>query len=107
MINPTHKLSLTRQAELLDLSRASLYYEPVGVSEADLKLMRRLDELRLQWPFLGSRMLRDKLRLEGITVGASMLRPDAKDWALQRFTAVPIPAGGIRDIRSTHTCCET
>jgi putative transposase len=31
--------------------------------------MRRLDELHLQWPFLGSRMLRDKLRLEGISVG--------------------------------------
>jgi putative transposase len=66
MINPDHKLSLTRQAELLQLSRASLYYEPVGVSEADLNLMRRIDELHLQWPFLGSRMLRDMLRLEGI-----------------------------------------
>jgi hypothetical protein len=56
MINPNHGLSLTRQAELLQLSRASLYYEPVGVSQADLKLMRRIDELHLEWPFLGSRM---------------------------------------------------
>ena len=31
--------------------------------------MRRIDELHLQWPFLGSRMLRDILRLEGIVVG--------------------------------------
>jgi putative transposase len=69
MINPNHGLSLTRQAELLELSRASLYYEPVGTSDGDLRLMRRLDELHLQWPFLGSRMLRDKLRLEGISVG--------------------------------------
>ena len=69
MIDPNHGLSLTRQAQLLDLSRASLYYEPVGVCEADLQLMRRLDELHLQWPFLGSRMLRDMLRLEGIPVG--------------------------------------
>jgi len=45
MINPNHDLSLTRQAELLQLSRASLYYEPVGTSQADLKLMRRIDEL--------------------------------------------------------------
>jgi len=50
-------------------SRASLYYEPAGTSDEDLRLMRRLDELHLQWPFLGSRMLRDKLRLEGISVG--------------------------------------
>ena len=42
MINPNHDLSLTRQAELLQLSRASPYYEPVGVSKADLKLMRRI-----------------------------------------------------------------
>ncbi len=53
MINPDHDLSLTRQAELLQLSRTSLYYEPVGVSQADLKLMRRIDELHLEWPFLG------------------------------------------------------
>ena len=69
MINPEHGLSLTRQAELLQLSRASLYYEPVGTSQADLKLMRRIDELHLGWPFLGSRMLRNMLRLEGITIG--------------------------------------
>ena len=69
MINPDHKLSLTRQAELLDLSRASLYYERVPVGEADLALMRRIDELHLQWPFLGSRMLRNMLRLEGIAIG--------------------------------------
>jgi len=69
MINPDHGLSLTRQAEILRLSRASLYYERVGVSQADLKLMRRIDELQLEWPFLGSRILRNMLRLEGIAVG--------------------------------------
>jgi putative transposase len=69
VIDPTHELSLTRQAQLLQLSRASLYYEPVAACAADLQLMRRLDELHLQWPFLGSRMLRDILRLEGIVVG--------------------------------------
>jgi putative transposase len=69
MINPNHKLSLTRQAQILQLSRASLYYEPVAACEAGLQLMCRLDELHVQWPFLGSRMLRDILRLEGILVG--------------------------------------
>ena len=73
MINPDHGLSLTRQAKL-QLSRASIYYEPVGTSQADLKLMRRIDELHLQWPFLGSRMLRNMLRLEGSRSGANTLR---------------------------------
>ena len=69
MINPNHDLSLTRQAELLQVSRASIYYEPVGISPADLKLMRRIDELHLDWPFLGSRMLRNMLNREGYAVG--------------------------------------
>jgi putative transposase len=69
MINAAHELSLTRQAELLDLSRSSLYYRPVSASEADLRLMRRIDELHLELPFLGSRMLRDLLVQEGFVVG--------------------------------------
>lgn len=69
MIDATHELSLTRQAELLDLSRASLYYKPVPVSDADLRLMRRIDELHLELPFAGSRMLRDLLNAEKVEVG--------------------------------------
>jgi putative transposase len=61
MIDKTHHLSITRQAELLDLSRASLYYEPVGVSEADLLVMAAMDELHLKFPFYGSRRLLDEL----------------------------------------------
>jgi putative transposase len=69
MINPEHKLSLTRQATLLDLSHGCLYYQPVPVSERDLVLMRRIDELHLELPFAGSRMLRDLLNGEGFAVG--------------------------------------
>lgn len=69
MINREHRLSLSRQAQLLELSRASLYCDPVPTSEADLRLMRRIDELHLEWPFCGSRMLRDLLVLEGVRVG--------------------------------------
>jgi putative transposase len=69
MIEREHELSLTRQAELLDLSRASLYYEPVPTSAEDLDLMRRLDELHTELPFLGSRMLQDQLGHQGIRVG--------------------------------------
>lgn len=69
MIDRTHPLPVTRQAEILNISRGSVYYLPKPVRAADLALMRRLDELHLEWPFAGSRMLRDLLRQEGIDVG--------------------------------------
>jgi len=69
MIDRTHELPITRQAELLSVSRGSVYYLPKPVSEADLKLMRRIDELHLELPFAGSRMLRDLLRQDGFDVG--------------------------------------
>jgi putative transposase len=69
MIDRNHELSVARQAKLLDVSRGSVYYLPKPVSEADLALMRRLDELHLKHPFMGARMLRDQLELAGIHVG--------------------------------------
>ncbi len=69
MIEPSHTLPVVRQCQLLDLSRSSFYYTPQPVSASDLALMRRIDELHLNHPFAGARMLRDLLRLEGIQVG--------------------------------------
>ena len=69
MIDDTHGLPVKRQAELLDLSRSNVYYLPRPVSDADLALMRRIDELHLNFPFAGARMLRDMLKLEGLAVG--------------------------------------
>jgi putative transposase len=69
MIDRGHELPVVRQCELLNLSRSTAYYRPEPVSEADLTLMRRLDELHLRWPFLGSRRLRDLLQREGFAVG--------------------------------------
>jgi len=69
MIDRTHDLSLTQQASALNISRGSLYYVPEPVSAADLALMRTIDELHLELPFAGSRMLRDLLAAEGRKVG--------------------------------------
>ena len=69
MIDRSHTLSLARQAEELGISRSSLYFDPQAISAADLALMRRMDELHLEFPFAGSRMLRDLLVAEGFTVG--------------------------------------
>ena len=74
MIDPAHQLALVRQAELLALSRSNVYYLPRAVPESDLVLMRRMDELHLNFPFAGSRMLRDLLRLEGFVVGRKHVR---------------------------------
>jgi putative transposase len=69
MIDRSHALPLARQAEALGISRGSVYYAPRPVSASDLALMRRMDELHLDYPFAGSRMLRDLLLAEGFTVG--------------------------------------
>jgi putative transposase len=69
MINPQHELPVARQAKVLNISRGSVYYRPRPASAADLALMRRMDELHLEFPFAGSRMLRDLLNAEGIEVG--------------------------------------
>jgi len=69
MIDRTHPLPLTRQARALGISRGSVYYLPKPVSDADLARMRSMDELHLEHPFAGARMLRDLLRQEGRHVG--------------------------------------
>jgi len=69
MIDRTHDLPLAQQASALNISRGSIYYVPGPVSAADLALMRTIDELHLEFPFAGSRMLRDLLAAEGSTVG--------------------------------------
>ncbi len=74
MIDRDHPLPVTRQAQLLDLSRAAVYYRAVSISDDDLALMRRIDELHLEHPFAGSRMLKRLLRDERFVVGRSHVR---------------------------------
>ena len=73
MIDRAHDLPLGRQAELLKLSRSGLYYEPRPLPPAELAIMRRIDELHLDYPFAGSRMLRDLLRAEGVSIGRTLV----------------------------------
>jgi putative transposase len=74
MIDRSHGLPLVRQAKVLGLSRSSLYYQPCPVSAEGLAIMRRLDELHLNFPFAGSRMLRGFLIREGIEIGRDKVR---------------------------------
>jgi putative transposase len=69
MIDRNHTLPLTRQSRILELSRASLYYEAVPISDRDLEVMRLIDEIHLKHPFMGSRSIRDQLQDMGHKVG--------------------------------------
>jgi putative transposase len=69
MIDPSHGLSISRQAKVLNISRGCVYYQPRPAPAGDLAIMRRIDELHLDYPFAGSRMLRDMLHREGVEIG--------------------------------------
>ena len=74
MIDREHELPLKRQVALLRLSRSRLYHEPRPVPDFALAIMRRIDALHLDYPFAGSRVLRDLLRGEGTVIGREMVR---------------------------------
>lgn len=74
MIDKVHTLPITKQCQILNLSKSSLYYHPVPVNEADLELMRKLDEVHLELPFYGSRRLRNELNDNGFSVGRDHVR---------------------------------
>src|SRR5271154_4562004 len=100
MIDRDHALPLGRQAEILNLSRSGLYYEPCPVSSADLAIMRRMDELHLDYPFAGSRMLRDLLRGEGVAIGRDHVSTLMKRLAIEAIyrrpnTSKPVPGHKI------------
>ena len=69
MIDRDHELSISRQAELVGINRGSVYYVPKPIGAEDLEIMRRIDRLHLEHPFMGARMLRDQLNREGIRIG--------------------------------------
>ena len=69
MIDRSEDLPVSRQAQVLGISRGSVYYQARSVPAADLALMRRIDELHLAYPFAGSRMLQSFLVREGLDVG--------------------------------------
>lgn len=100
MIDRDHDLSITRQAKLLEISRGTVYYLPRPVSPADLALMHKLDELHLEHPFMGARMLRDQLARQGIRagrrhIGTLMLRMGIQALAPQPGTSKAAPGHKI------------
>ena len=97
MIDRTHELPIKRQAELLRISRGSVYYHPEPVSAADLALMRRIDELHLEHPFAGGRMLRDLLRREGVEVGRKHVTTLMRRMGIEALYQKPRTSGRNRE----------
>jgi len=103
MIDRNSALPVVRQCEILSLSRSSVYYRRRPVPPEDLALMRRIDELHLELPFAGARMLRDLLRLEGYRAsrqriarlmrGLPIIRPNPV-WAMD-ITYIPMERGFV------------
>ena len=99
MIDRDHGLCLGRQAKALGISRSGVYYMPRPASDADLALMRRIDELHLEYPFAGSRMLNGLLKAEGHEVGrlhVSTLMKKMAIEALYRRPKTSKPAPGYK-----------
>ena len=99
MIDPEHDLPIKQQAKALGISRSTVYYEPRPVSAADLWRMRQIDELHLNYPFAGSRMLRDLLRRQGLEIGRRHLRTLMRRMgieAIYRRPSTSRPAPGHR-----------
>ncbi len=100
MIDRNHKLSISRQAKALGMSRGSVYYLPRPVSQADLAMMRRIDELHLDYPFAGSRMLQGLLLGEGYKAGRLKVRNLMKRMGIEAIyrrpnTSKPAPGHKI------------
>jgi len=106
MIDRSHDLTVTRQARLLGISLGTVYYLPRVVSEADLALMRRLDELHPEHPFMGARMLRDQLHRGGVHVGRRHITT-LMQRIFRRWRRSLAPASAHRGTRFTRTCFAT
>ena len=89
MIDRTHDLPVVRQCWILQLARSSAYYMPASISPADLALMRRIDELHLEYPFAGSRMLRDMLKQEGHAIGRKHVQSLMKKMGIEALYRKP------------------
>jgi putative transposase len=99
MIDPEHDLPIKRQAEVLEISRSTAYYEPRPISAEDLWLMRRIDELHLNYPFAGSRMLRGLLWQQGLEIGRRHIKTLMKRMGIEAIYRKPNtskPAPGHR-----------
>src|SRR5690606_23029758 len=73
-VHMEHTLPKARRCELRGIARSTAYYRPEPVDELDMRLMQLIDEIHLQWPFYGSRRIRNELEDRGYTVNRKHVR---------------------------------
>ena len=105
MIDRTHPLPVVRQCQLLGVARSTAYYQPMPVSAPVLALMRRIDELHLQYPFAGARMLRDLLRHEGPAIGRRRVASLMRRMGITAVYRTPRTSARQPPIGGTRICC--
>ena len=103
-IKRSPSLSVTRQCQLLDISRSGLYYHPVGVSDEDLALMKLIDSQYVVTPFYGARKMAVWLKSERHSVNRKHVRRLMQIMGLQAIYGVPGPACRHPVTRSTRIC---
>ena len=74
MIDKDDSLPVTRQCEILELSRSGIYYTPVALNALDIELVHQIDEIHLMYPFYGSRKIRTELLANGYNIGRDRIR---------------------------------
>ena len=89
MIDRNNDLSISRQAKALGISRGSVYYLPQGVSDAQMALMRQIDQLHLEFPFMGARQLVRQLRRLGFEVGRLHVRTLMRRMGIEAMAPQP------------------
>jgi len=111
VIQQAHRLSKSRRCELLDVARSTAYYRALPVSDEDLELMRLIDAIHLEFPFLGSRRIRDELEEQGHTVNRKRVQRLMRQMGLQalypkRRTSQPGPGHKVYPYRLRNLTVE-
>jgi putative transposase len=89
MIDKEDRLSVTRQCEILELTRSGIYYTPVPVSANDMELIRQIDEIHLLYPFYGSRNICTELWNKGYKAGRGKVRRLMRQMGIEALYTKP------------------
>ena len=89
MIDKKDSLPVTRQCEILELSRSGIYYNPVPISARDMEIMRQIDKIHLLYPFYGSRKIRNELLGQGYNIGRDRVRRRMRRMGIEALYVKP------------------
>jgi putative transposase len=84
-----HDLPLVVQADLLSLSRASLYYKPVAPSPEEIRVKHRIDEIYTKYPFYGSRRIGVQLQYAGVEINRKVVQRHMREMGIEGIAPVP------------------